>query len=106
MQELLYLLRVPQDEILQEVLQDLLACAVPPAYVRLSTMAPLSNWGYTPDSVGAILAVSDSGVVVGVEGNNSVPRTFVPWQNISYLAESGGLETANVEKYEESPEGL
>lgn len=103
MQELLYLLKVPQDEVLQEVLQELLACAAPPTYVRLSTLAPLSNWGYTADSVGAILSVSDSGVVVGAEGQDSVPRTFVPWQNISYLAESGGLETAGVERYEEIP---
>ncbi len=100
MQELMYLLKVPQDQILQEVLQDLLACAAPPPYVRLSTMAPLSNWGYQADSVGALLAVSDSGVVVGVEGADNVPRTFVPWQNISYLAESGGLESGE-ERYEE-----
>ncbi len=102
MQELMYLLKVPQEQVLQEVLQDLLATTTPPAYVRLSTMAPLSNWGYPPDSEGAILAVSDSGVVVGVDGVPSVPRTFVPWQNISYLAESGGLELGEV-RYEEVP---
>lgn len=91
MQELMYLLRV-NDEGVQEELQDLLAATHPPHYVRLSTMAPLSNWGYPADAEGALLSVTEAGVVVGVEGETTAPRAFVPWQNIAYLAESGGLE--------------
>lgn len=92
MQELMYLLRVPQEEGVAEVLQELLVCAAPPQYVRLSTLAPLSNYGFPPGSEGALLAVSDTGLVVGVLPPNQAPHTLVPWQNIAYLAESGGLE--------------
>ncbi len=97
MQELMYVLKVSAGHGLQEELQEMLVCDVPPAYIRLSTLAPLSNWGYPAGSEGAILAVSDAGVVVGVEGDLEAPHSFVPWQNISYLAESHGLENLQEE---------
>lgn len=101
MQELLYVLKVAAGHGLQEELQEMLVCDVPPTYVRLSTLAPLSNWGYPAGSEGAILAISDAGVVVGVEGEAVAPHAFVPWQNVSYLAESHGLENR-----EEPPETI
>lgn len=58
-----------------------------PTHVRLATMAPLSNWGYPPGSEGALLKIGERGIVVGVEGNEEVPRDFVPWQNVSYLTD-------------------
>lgn len=92
MKEIVYLLKVPEDEALQHELSDLLGCSYIPAYVRLSTLAPLSNYGYPPGSEGGLLSVTGNGVIVGVAENPDVPRSFVPWSNVAYLAESAGLE--------------
>ncbi|MEW6282238.1 MAG: hypothetical protein AB1758_26770, partial [Candidatus Eremiobacterota bacterium] len=56
-------------------------------WVRLATLAPLSNYGYGESTVGALLAVDADGVVIGSEHDPTVPRLFVPWQNVAYLAD-------------------
>ncbi len=58
-----------------------------PTHVRVATLAPLSNYGYPPGAEGSLLKVSGDGLVFGVEGNDAVPRAFVPWQNVSYVAD-------------------
>jgi hypothetical protein len=63
-----------------------------PSHVRLATLAPLSNWGYPPGSEGALIAVNDRGLVFGVDGNDGVPRAFVPWQNVSYVADGSTMK--------------
>jgi hypothetical protein len=65
-----------------------------PSHVRLSTLAPLSNYGYPPDAEGALLKLSDMGLVVGAEGREDVPRDFVPWQNVSYISDGTLLAKA------------
>lgn len=102
MQEIVYLLKVPEEESLQNEIGDLLRSGFVPNYVRLSTLAPLSNYGYPPGAEGAILAMDERGLVVGVVDDNHVPRSFVPWSNVAYLAESAELEHP-VESPEEPP---
>jgi hypothetical protein len=62
-----------------------------PQYVRVSTIAPLSNWGYPPGTEGFVLRISDQGLVMGCEGRNDVPHDFVPWQNIAYISDGTEL---------------
>lgn len=92
MKEIVYLLKIPEDEALQNELSEMLGGAYIPNYVRLSTLAPLSNYGYPPGAEGSILSVGKRGIVVGVAEDSEVPRSFVPWSNISYIAESADLE--------------
>lgn len=61
------------------------------SHVRVATLAPLSNFGYPPGAEGAVLDVNDNGLVFGVDGDDNVPRAFVPWQNVSYLADGAQL---------------
>ena len=63
-----------------------------PAWVRVSTLAPLSNHGYPPDAEGALLRVLPEGLVIGVEGVPTIPRLFVPWQNVAYIAAGATTE--------------
>jgi hypothetical protein len=63
-----------------------------PSHIRLSTLAPLSNWGYPPGSEGAVLKVLENGIVTGQDGGkDEAPHDFVPWQNIAYLSDGSGL---------------
>lgn len=61
------------------------------SHVRVATLAPLSNYGYPPGAEGSLLKVSGDGLVFGVEGNDDVPRAFVPWQNVSYVADGSAV---------------
>ena len=54
-----------------------------PSYVRISTLAPLSNWGYPPGTEGSVLKIHEHGVIMGLEDSNEAPHDFVPWQNIA-----------------------
>ncbi|MCB9637373.1 MAG: hypothetical protein H6728_10455 [Myxococcales bacterium] len=95
MEELIYLLQVSSKAEVQSKVAGLLLLDSAPKYVRVATLAPLSNYGYTPDATGAILAVHDNGIVFGDEKNATIPRAFVPWQNIAYLADGEALAKQN-----------
>ena len=63
-----------------------------PSHIRLSTLAPLSNWGYPPESQAAVLKILEHGLVMGQDGGkDEAPHDFVPWQNIAYLSDGSGL---------------
>ena len=62
-----------------------------PSHVRVSTLAPLSNYGYPPGAEGSVLGVGPEGLIVGAEDDDNVPRAFVPWQNVSYIADGSSL---------------
>lgn len=68
-----------------------LALTVAPSHVRLSTLAPLSNYGYPEGTEGALLRINDAGLVIGADGREDVPRDFVPWQNVSYISDGSLL---------------
>ncbi len=94
MQELVYLLRSPQSpEVCEEIVARLRLPEVP-EWVRLATLAPLSNLGIEPGTETAIIWVDDRGVLIGVEEDLSTPRLFVPWQNVAYLADGTHLKQA------------
>jgi hypothetical protein len=95
MEELIYLLKVSSQSDVQAELARRLLLDKAPTHVRVATLAPLSNYGYTPDALGAVLAIFDSGIVFGDEKNPSIPRAFVPWQNIAYLADGEKLAAEN-----------
>lgn len=106
MQELMYLLKVGETEGLGKLLMDKLMMTEPPLWVRLATLAPLSNFGYPPGSEGAIIWMNNAGVVVGVDEDPVVPRQFVPWQNVAYLADGNlAQELAARNLAEGQPEG-
>jgi hypothetical protein len=87
MPDLVYLLRVPDLHEVHVEVSSRLHLAEAPDYIRLATLAPLSNWGYPEGAEGAVLSIDDRGVVVGMAEDPSVPRAFVPWQNIAYVAD-------------------
>lgn len=74
----------------EEAVADYLGINTLPPSVRLATTIPVSNQGYPPDSVGALLRLDERGVLVGVEGVDQAPKLLVPWDNIGYLAEGLG----------------
>ena len=84
-----YLLKVSKSAAAE--VKALLALDAAPSHVRLSTLAPLSNYGYDPGSEGALLKVSPHGVVTGQDGGDAAPHDFVPWQNIAYMSDGTGL---------------
>ena len=87
MQEFVYLLRLADyEDLLAQVARSLAVTEVP-HYLRVSTLAPLSTFGYYPNSEGAILAWTEAGLCMGVPEDLSVPRAFIPWQNIAYVAD-------------------
>lgn len=90
MQELLYLLKVGSDEGLHRDLAACLAMPEAPNYLRLATLAPLSNYGYASYE-GTLIAMHEGGLVVGSEETLAVPRLFVPWQNVSYIADGTSM---------------
>ena len=63
-----YLLRVGKNA--EGEVKNWLAIERTPSHVRLSTLAPLSNYGYPPGSEGAILKVTQHGVVTGQAGGD------------------------------------
>ena len=53
------------------------------------------------------MAWTDSGITYGVAGDPNVPRTFVPWQNIAFIAEGDIVidqQNAAVEAAQAQPE--
>lgn len=84
-----YLLKVAKSA--AKDTKKLLDLSEVPAHVRISTLAPLSNWGYPPGTEGAVLRVDDRGLVIGADGREDVPRDFVPWQNVSYVSDGTAL---------------
>ncbi len=92
MNELIYLMRVAESEALFERLAEVLLVEEIPHFIRLATIAPLSNFGYKPDTEGTILALNEFGIVFGDPADTSVPKAFVPWQNVAYLAEGDSLK--------------
>lgn len=92
MNELVYLFKVADSEALFEKLGYFLLLDEAPHYVRVSTLAPLTNYGYGPGSEGALLAWLDEGLVYGDLDNTEIPTTFVPWHNISYISSGDALK--------------
>lgn len=68
-----------------------LMLGAPPTYVRVASLAPLSNYGYPAGTEGGLLRINDQGIVIGADGREDVPRDFVPWQNISYISDGTAL---------------
>ncbi len=91
MNELVYLMRIADDDQLFEKIAIHLQVTEIPHWVRVSTIAPLSTYGYGPGAEGALLAWTDAGITFGLPDDPSVPRAFVPWQNIAYVAEGDSI---------------
>lgn len=89
MQELIYLLTVPKAA--QAALARRLGLGEAPSHVRVATIAPLSNYGYGESSHGALLVLDAQGLVFGDETDEGVPRAFVPWSNVAYIADGTQL---------------
>lgn len=87
-----YLLKVAKDS--EKEVAKWLLLSSPPTHVRLATLAPLSNYGYPAGIEGALLKITERGLVVGAEEREDVPRDFIPWQNISYVSDGTGLAKA------------
>jgi hypothetical protein len=85
-----YLLKV--GEAAKSEIQKYLDLKAAPAYVRVATLAPLSNWGFPPGSEGAVLKVLERGLVTGQAGGDDAPHDFVPWANIAYLSDGSKLQ--------------
>lgn len=104
MNELVYLLRVADDEaLLAQVAKHLMLREVP-EYVRVATLAPFSNFGYPPEAEGALLGWTAAGLVIGIPDNTSIPRAFLPWQNIAYVAD-GDLMKEYSDYLAQNPQG-
>jgi hypothetical protein len=84
-----YLLRVAPSA--QSEVAKFLKMSTAPSHVRLSTLAPLSNYGHPANSESAILGVSETGVVTGQFGDDKAPHDFIPWQNIAFMADGALL---------------
>lgn len=80
-----YLLKV--SDAAQGGILEWLHLKSPPTHVRVSTLAPLSNYGYAPGADGAILKISVHGIVTGALTDGQAPHDFVPWQNIAYISD-------------------
>ena len=87
-----YLLKVAKSA--EKDAAKFLMLTAAPSHLRLSTLAPLSNYGYPAGAEGAVLRLNDSGIVVGADGREDVPRDFVPWQNVSYISDGSSLAKA------------
>lgn len=85
-----YLLKVT-DQVTSDIVKWLMLKA-PPTHVRVSTLAPLSNYGYPSGADAALLHISELGIVTGqAGGEDKAPHDFVPWQNIAYMSDGSGL---------------
>jgi hypothetical protein len=87
-QELLYSLKVPATGAGRAELAALLDVdpKALPERVRISTLSPLSNRGYTPDAEAEVLRLMPEGLLLGTSVGKA-PRMVVPWQNLAYLSE-------------------
>lgn len=108
--ELVYLFRVAEDEELIGGLCDRLLLDEAPEWLCVSTLAPLTNFGYAEGVVGAVLALQEGGLTYGCEKDPLVPRVFVPWQNIAYIAHGDAMvrrqqeQAAMLQRAEEASE--
>ena len=85
-----YMLKVAKSA--EKEVARCLALDSAPSHIRLSTLAPLSNWGYPPDAQAALLKILEHGIVMGQDGGkDEAPHDFVPWQNIAYLSDGAAL---------------
>lgn len=91
MNELVYLMRVAEEESVFEKIAAHLHVTEIPHWVRVATLAPLSTYGFGPGTEGALLGWNDAGITFGLPDDPSVPRSFVPWQNIAYIAEGDAV---------------
>lgn len=91
MEELIYLFKVAQDSKLQKAVAQRLGIAAAPQYVRVATLAKLSNYRYPGDADAGILSIDSEGIVIGIEDRPEAPHAFVPWSNIAYLADGADL---------------
>lgn len=87
--ELVYLFAV--EEQARQELRALLYMTEAPSHVRVATLAPLSNFGFRPDVTAQVLSVSDRGFVFGAGEHDDIPRAFVPWTNVAYVADGSAL---------------
>lgn len=76
-----------------------------PTYIRVSTLSPLSTYGYPAGSEGSVLRINEHGLVTGVEDNPAVPHDFVPWQNISYISD-GSSRAAEMQQDQKKASAL
>lgn len=95
MQELVYLLKVPPDQ--AGLVQEWLLMERAPEFVRVATIAPLSNYGYDETSKASLLGLNERGLVFGDPGRSDIPRAFVPWSNLAYVADGTRLAERQAE---------
>ncbi|MBX3168067.1 MAG: hypothetical protein KF760_11680 [Candidatus Eremiobacteraeota bacterium] len=88
MQELLYSLKVPASGAGRAELAALLDVdpKALPERVRISTLSPLSNRGYSADAEAEVIRLMPEGLLIGTS-TGKAPRMVVPWQNLAYLSE-------------------
>lgn len=91
MEELIYLLKVANNSTTQKSVAQRLGLDSTPNYVRVATLAKLSNYGYPTDEDAAVLSVDAEGIVIGIDGQPQYAHAFVPWSNIAYLADGADL---------------
>ncbi len=92
MQDLMYLLKTGGDA--TDGVAKKLGTKKAPSHVRVGVLAPLSNYGYPPGSEGSVLGIGGDGLTIGVDGMKDGPRMFVPWQNVSYMADGAKYAAA------------
>jgi hypothetical protein len=87
-QELLYSLKVPANGAGRAELAALLDLDPKslPEKVRISTLSPLSNRGYSSDAEAEVLRLMPEGLLIGTTVGTA-PRMLIPWQNMAYLSE-------------------
>lgn len=87
-QELLYSLKVPATGAGRAELAALLDVdpKALPERVRMSTLSPLSNRGYSADAEAEVIRLMPEGLLIGTT-KGTAPRMLVPWQNMAYLSE-------------------
>lgn len=87
MAENVYLLKLADDAKLVQTVLQRLCLKDAPYYLRVATLAPISNFGYPETAEGSVLAWSDVGLTFGVPDDPNIPRSFIPAQNIAYIAD-------------------
>lgn len=85
--ENVYLLKLGEDPNLIKAVLQRLCLKDAPYYVRVATLAPISNFGYPESAEGALLAWTSEGITFGVPTDAHIPRSFIPWQNVAYVAD-------------------
>jgi hypothetical protein len=82
------LIRVGKS-VLKDV-QKWLALSGTPTHIHFATDKPMSLYGYTSAET-HLLKINEHGIVMGAEGDEDVPREFIPWQNIAFVADGTKL---------------